>query len=436
MSRKSEQQMRYLSQAIQLEEAVNPKIIRATMTMISLAVFGFIGWAGVTNINEVAHAAGEVVPQGYQQVVQHFEGGIINDIPVSEGQLVEKDEIVLRLDGASIQSDLNRARAKQEDLNMEEERLRAYVEGRNPDFSKFSDQKPIPDQEDFFKSMRNSREKERQIVKEQVLQKQQAIESLRAELQTAQGNYGIVKDLYDRRADLNRQGYASTMTLLENERQLNEVNGRIKTIRNQIVTGLNEIKEYQTRLDSLSARYLDESNEKLDLVLAEKAQNAEIIQKLEERLQRVDVRAPVRGLIKELNINTVGAVAQPGQTLMEIVPLGKELEVVVKIPPQYIGQLKANQQVQVKLSTFDFSRYGSIEGSLKKISASTFSGENGERYYKGTVILSRNYVGNDQSNLVMPGMTVMADIVTGRKTILEYLLKPIQRAVTTAFTER
>lgn len=436
MSRKSEQQMRYLSQAIQLEEAVNPRIVRATMMMVSFAVLGFIGWAGITNINEVAHAAGEVVPQGHQQVVQHFEGGIIKDILVAEGQFVEKDEVVLRLDNNSIQSDLNRANAKQEDLNMEEERLRAYIGGRDPDFSKFSDKAPISDQEGFFSSMKNSRQKEREIIKEQIAQKQYAIQTLRSELQTAQSNYNIVKNLYDRRADLNRQGYASTMTLLENERQLNEVNGRIQSLRNQIATGQNEMQEYKTRLDSLSARHLDESNEKLDQILAEKAQNTEIIQKLEERFQRIEVRSPVRGVVKELYINTVGAVAQPGQTLVEIVPIGKELEVVIKISPQYIGQLKVGQIVQVKLSTFDFSRYGSIPGYLQKISASTFTGDNGERYYKGTVILEKNFVGGDKSNFVMPGMTVMADVITGQKTILEYLLKPIQRAVMTSFNER
>lgn len=436
MSQKTEKQMRYLSQAIQLEEAVNPHIIRGTMLMVSLAVFLFLAWAGVTNINEVARASGEVVPQGYQQVVQHLEGGIVTEIKANEGDLVEKDQVLLRLDSASMQSDLNRAKAKQIDLEMQEERLRAYIAGRNPDFSKFKNQAPVGDQEEFFTSMRSAREKERQIIKDQILQKKQAINTLQAELQTTKNNYAIVKDLYDRRADLNRQGYASTMTLLENERQLNEVSGRIRTIQHQMASSSNEIREYQTRLASLAAHHLDQSNEKLDQILAEKAQNNEVIQTLEERMIRVDVRAPVRGIIKGLTINTVGAIAQPGQTLMEIVPLGKQLEVAVKIPPQYIGQLKNGQNVHVKLSTFDFSRYGSIPGTLQKISASTFSGEGGERYYKGTVILSRNYVGENHHDLVLPGMTVMADIITGDKTILEYLLKPIQRAMKTAFTER
>ena len=164
--------------------------------------------------------------------------------------------------------------------------------------------------------------------------------------------------------------------------------------------------------------------------------NIEIINKLEERTSRLNLRAPARGLVKGLSVNTIGAVIQPGQTLMEIVPLDKDLEVSVKISPQDIGHLEVGQPVQVKFSTFDFSRYGSVQGHLEQISATTFSGEQGERYYQGRVSLVQNYVGTNPDNQIMPGMTVMADVITGEKTILEYMLKPIHVSLKTAFTER
>jgi membrane fusion protein, adhesin transport system len=432
----SEKQTRYLSQAVRLEEAVNPHIIRATMIMVSLAILTFISWASVTNINEVARASGEVVPHGYQQVVQHLEGGLIKEILVSEGQVVEKDQVLVRLDGANIQSDLNRARSRQEALLMEEERLRAYIEAREPDFSVFKNKSDVGDKEKFFSGMQSARDTERQIIKDQVAQKQQSIQTLRMQLETAQRNYEIIKVVYERWKKLHAEGNASDMKMLENERQLNEVSGQVQSIKSQIGVAGGEIKEYQARLASLSARYLDEANEKLDQVLDDKAQNTEIMQNLEGRMTHLAIRAPVRGLVKGLAVNTVGAVVQPGQTLMEVVPLDEKLEVIVRISPQYIGQLKPGGSVNVKFSTFDFSRYGSVPGELQKISATTFSGDNGERYYQGTILLSRNYVGHDEGNLVIPGMTVMADIVTGEKTILEYLLKPVSRALTTAFTER
>lgn len=436
MKRDIEKQTRYLSQAVRLEEAVNPGVIRATITLISLAILTFIIWAAFTNINEVARTPGEVVPDGYQQVVQHLEGGMVKKINISEGQFVEKNTILLHLDESALQSDLNRAQSKQNSLEMQEERLRAYIENRKPNFSEMKNKNLANDQEGFFAGMRTARDKEQEIIKKQILQKEQSIRTLQSELQTAKKNQIITKSIYEKRKTLEQKRYISTLKLLESERQLNEINGQVKGIENQVAVSQKEIEEYEVRLASLSARYLDEINEKLDQTLEEKIQNTEILQKLKERVERLDIRAPAHGIVKGLTINTVGAVIQPGQTIMEIVPLDKQLEVSIKIPPQHIGHLKIGQPVNVKFSTFDFSRYGSISGKLEKISATTFSSENGERYYQGTVILAHNYVGHDKNNLIMPGMTAMADIITGEKTILEYLLKPVSRALKTAFTER
>ncbi|MBU0859625.1 MAG: HlyD family efflux transporter periplasmic adaptor subunit, partial [Alphaproteobacteria bacterium] len=155
------------------------------------------------------------------------------------------------------------------------------------------------------------------------------------------------------------------------------------------------------------------------------------------RVQRLAVKAPVNGLVKGLSVNTIGGVVQPGQALMEIIPMDENLVVEVRIPPRYIGPLKVGQAVQVKVSSYDFSRYGSVTGTLDFISATTFIGENGERFYRGRVLLDKNFVGAPaQKNILMPGMTVMADIVTGNKTILEYLLKPVHRAMLSSFSER
>jgi adhesin transport system membrane fusion protein len=132
----------------------------------------------------------------------------------------------------------------------------------------------------------------------------------------------------------------------------------------------------------------------------------------------------------------VGSVVQPGQTLMEIVPAEAPLVVALKIPPRYVGHLKPGQPVQVKISSYDFARYGSIPGRLDFVSAATFNGDNGERYFQGRVKLDQAYVGQDKGKAIMPGMTVMADIITGDKTVLQYLLKPLRNAISTAFTEK
>lgn len=437
-SPKREKQTKYLSQAIQLEEAVNPHIIRATMTMISLAIFVFLCWAGFTNINEVARTPGEVVPAGYQQTVQHLEGGIIKDINVAEGDVVSQGQILIAMDDGSIKEDLERAQSKQISLTQQGERLRAFLDNRAPNFSQTEGvtDAMISDQKAFFESMSIARNKEKEIISDQILQKTQSIRTLQTDLETARQTLKIDEDMYARRQKLNKQGYASDMQLLADQKQVQERKGEIKRLENQIIVANSEIEEFKGRLESLSARHRDEVNERLDAVLTDMAQNGALIEKLEERIGRLQIKAPAHGLVQGLSVNTIGAVIQPGQTIMEIVPLDKNLEIAVKISPQDIGHLKVGQNVQVKFSTFDFSRYGSVQGKLEQISASTFSGDKGERYYQGRVALAQNYVGGDPENIIMPGMTVMADVITGDKTILQYMLKPIHRSLKTAFTER
>lgn len=435
---KKDKQLRFLAQSIRLKEAASPRLVRATMTVVSLSVLGFIGWAAFANVHEIARTPGEVVPTGFQQVVQHLEGGIVREILVQEGDTVEKDQVVLRLDGVGVERDLTRATEQGLTLSLQEERLRAFIEGRKPNFppevAGRSD--VLKDQEAFFAGMAAAREKERAIVTQQIQQKKQSIGALSADLQTARQNFNIISDIYKKRQDMHAQGVMSQVKLLETEQNYNLLQGQIRNINSQIAMAKSAIAEYENRLSSLDADNLDEANQQLDGILAGRAQNKELIEKLKSRVARLEVRAPVRGIVKGLNVNTIGSVVQPGQVLMEIIPTDQPLIVSIKIPPRYIGHLRKGQDVQVKCSSFDFSRYGSVKGTLDFISAATFAAENGERYFQGRVKLARHYVGEDPHNTVMPGMTVMADIITGEKTVLDYLLKPIRNTLSTAFTER
>jgi membrane fusion protein, adhesin transport system len=438
MTNISKAQTQYLSQAVQLEEAANPALIRFTMITISFAILAFVAWSAFTNINEVARTPGEIVPQGFQQVVQHLEGGIVKKINVREGDTVKKDQILLILNGGGTKEDLNRALAKQATLKMQEERLRAFSENRQPNFSIYAKHNPdlAKDQKAFFDGMMQARAEEQKIIDEQILQKKRTLETLQSDLETVRENYIIAKDLYDRRQTLNQKGYSSDVQFLETKQNLNNINGEIRQLNNRISVTKAEISEFNNRLNSLDATAIDTSNERLDQVMAEIAQNAEVIEKLKDRVMRLEVRSPVHGIVKGLNINTVGSVVQSGQTLMEIVPLDSQLIVQARILPQHIGHIKPGQHVQVKLSSFDFSRYGFVTGKLEQISATTFTSEKGDRYYQGIIYLDHNYVGDNPKNTVVPGMTVMADIITGQKTILEYLLKPIHTAMKSSFTER
>jgi HlyD family secretion protein/adhesin transport system membrane fusion protein len=433
------QQLRYLTHSARLQETLPSHMARVTIVLISITVFGFIAWTGFTNVNEVARAPGEVVPQGAQQVLQHLEGGIVNEINVEEGKLVNAGDVLMRLTGTGFNEDLGQVEERQLYLSLQQERLKAFIDGRQPDFTKFTtasaDQ--ISNQKRMYQSMLEARQGERNIVSEQINQKQSTIKALQSRQATINKNLNITQDLLDRKAQLESKGFVSKISYLETQQEANAMRGESQQIYAQVAEAQGAVKEYKDRLASLDTKYRDEAWRQLEAVENDIAENAKVQDKMKSRVDRLEVTAPVRGLVKSLSVNTTGSVVAPGQTLMEIVPMDRPMVVDVRISPRHIGHLKLGQPVQVKISSFDYSRYGAIAGSLDYISPSTFQSDSGERYYKGRVKLSQNYVGtNPEKNVITPGMTVMTDIVTGDKTILQYLLKPIRNSMQTAMSER
>ncbi len=433
------QQLRYLTHSARLQETLPSYMARVTIVVVSATVVVFFGWATFTNVNEVARVPGEVVPLGPQQIVQHLEGGIINDIKVEEGALVNQGDILMRLSGSGFNEDLGQVEERQLSLGLQRERLQAFVNDRKPDFTKFTkaSAEQIENQNRMYAAMLEARQSERSIIEEQIKQKQNSIKALQSRQATIGQNLNIANDLLDRKAQLESRGYVSKISYLQTQQEAVTLRGESAQLRAQVEEARAAMKEYKDRLTSLDSRFRDDAWKQLEAVENDMAENAKITDKMKNRVDRLEVAAPVRGLVKSLSVNTVGGVVTPGQTLMEIVPLDRPMIVEVRIPPHHIGHLKVGQPVQVKISSFDYSRYGSIEGTLDYMSASTFQNEDGGRYYKGRVRLSQNYVGTDpQRNVIVPGMTVMADIITGDKTIMQYLLKPIRNSMQTAMTER
>lgn len=431
--------LRYLTQTPLLEEMYVPRVIRAALLSFSVAILLFIVWASFTMVNETAKAKGDVVPSGYVQIVQHLEGGIIREILVKEGEFVSQGQLLLRLDGAGTDKDLSELEARQMALKLQAERLRAFVENRAPSFGSVpnADSTAIAEQQRIFDSMMDARGKESDVLKNQIIQKQQEHEALQKRLTTVEQSIRLVREARDIQKSLHEKGLTSRFRYLEKEEALNALMGDKQQVISNIGRAAEQITEYENRLASLSARNQDESWQQLDQMESEIAQNQEMISKYASRVERLEVRAPVDGLVKGLEVNTIGGVIAAGQKLMEIVPYNQQLVVEVRIRPGDVGHMSIGQPVQVKVHAFDYARYGSIQGSLEFLSATTFLDETGKSYYRGRVRLQRNYAGSDpQQNIIMPGMTVDADIVTGSKSIIAYLLKPIHNAAATAFTER
>ena len=437
-SHDAHRQTRYLSQSIRLREGASPGIIKATIAICSASVVAFLLWAAIAQVSEIARAPGEIIPAGKNQIVQHLEGGTLAKLNVREGQHVKQGDLLMTLEDSESRQDLARAAIQRIVFSIEEERLRALIEGRPPVFTaeiRKSHPDLVRDAEDFLSSRQQSAASELKVINTQIAQKRDQLRTLQGELTSAARNKALSEQLLASRRSLHAQGLLSSVRLMETERQRNDLGGSVATLQGQIVEARSGIAEFSTRKSALEQGQESDARGELNRLLADRQQNEALIAKLQDRLARLEVRAPVSGTAQGLAVNTLGASVAPGQPLLEIIPDNGNLVVNLRITPRHVGHLETGQRVQVKISSFDFARYGSIDGTLVSLSPSTFAGADGERYYEGRVALARHYVGNSE-NSIRPGMTVMADIITGRKTILEYLLKPLQSALATSFSER
>jgi HlyD family secretion protein/adhesin transport system membrane fusion protein len=438
VQKRQSQITRLLSTATLLEEKGPPRALCYLLLLICLLVGGFIVFSVATEITEAAVVHGEVVPEGSVNVVQHLEGGIISQVLVEEGQVVQKGQPLVRLDEAAARAELDQIRALETSLVLRTQRLRAFVMGREPHFSasdRYADL--VEDQYSVLEMQLRAHESQRQVLESRIQQRAAHIAALEDQKTHLQEQMTISRQLLEMRKKLLDKGLVSRVTYLETERQLSRVHSELTGIVGQIAEAQAALGEARNSLLELDAQLRNKALEETGHVTEELAQVREKLARAEDRVARLEIDAPVRGIVKGLRTKTIGGVVRPGETLMELVPLGDALVADVKIAPRDIGHVAIGQPAKVKVSTYDSARFGDIDGTLKHISASTFQEDRGKAFYKGIIELSKDYVGNDPAaNPILPGMVVDADIVTGHRSLFRYLLKPVYRGLDSSFHER
>lgn len=438
-NRETTEQLKILSQSVMLEEARTPYLIRTTMLIICLAFFIFVGWAAITQIKEMARTSGEIVPSAYVQSIQHLEGGSVEEILVREDEVVRKGQVLLRLRGEGIRSDYERVATKLRLLDLRAARLRAFISGDRTAFDRLCSEysQDSAAEKDILAGMIDSLEREQEILKKQLTQKKEQEKLLTHELTTARKALKIAETAFATQDKLFKERLVAETTYLAVVRELNEQQGQVNGLKIKIIQARDAIGEYEWRLQSIVTRARDKALQQLGVLESERADAMELKEKLGRQIKRLAIRSPVDGVVKGLEVHTVGGVIAPGRQLMEIVPANSELLAEVKISPNDIGHIKVGFPVIIKITSYDFSRYGSINGTVSGLSATTFANERGRTFYKGMITLKQTYVGNNpKQNLILPGMIVNADIITGEKSLLAYFLKPIHKALNSAFSER
>ncbi|ARJ65417.1 membrane-fusion protein [Magnetospirillum sp. ME-1] len=435
----SNRQSRHLAQALVLEESGTSGMVRFTMMLASATTAAFVVWAALTDVPEIATAEGQVIPSGQVQAVQHLEGGIVQDILARDGDLVEAGATIVRLNPAQAISDLEQTRAREATLLIKAERLRALAEERQPDFSHMPQgyDRLIADNLAIFNSQSQARDTSRSVILSQMEQKRSDLRLLESQERSLREQIGPLQEEMNMRQELVAKGLVSRVVYLDTKRELSRVQGELARLIGQEVTAREALGEVENRLMDNKSSLQKATMDDLGTTINELAQVQESIGRLEDRVKRLEIVAPVRGLVKGLAVKNQGAVIQAGGNVCEVVPVESQMKVDAKINTKDVGHLKIGQPVRVKITTYDFARYGAVDGTLTKISASSFADEKGNPFFKGVIDLKNNYVGLTPGRYtIQPGMSVTAEIITGDKTLLQYMLKPIFTQIQQSFHER
>ena len=437
---KASRQVRHLAHFAIVEEAGMSAVSRMSVVIVTVVVVGFILWASLMRMDEVASTFGSVVPARSVQVVQHLEGGIVRDILVEDRAMVEAGQTLVRLDPVQATAEMEQAQSRRVGLMLKAERLRAFVEAREPDFGVVAPKYKglAADQIDILRADTDRWLSQGNVLMEQLSQKREEIAAAAAQERSVREQLSLVAEEAQMRETLYKAGHTSKVDYFAVLRQKAAIESEISRLQGQQRTAGKAVEELERRLADLDNNQRQDALKDLGTVTAELSQVEESVARLQDRVNRLEVVAPVRGYVQTLKAKTVGAVVPAGGMIMEIVPVDDDLLVETKINTRDVGHLSAGQKVIVKVASYDFVRYGSVAGTLRSVSATTYLDEKDNTpYYKGWIQLEHPWVGDKAAgNAILPGMTVQADIVTGNKTLLQYLLKPIQTSVAQAFHER
>ena len=417
------------------------------LLLITIAVIlvTFLVWADNAVLDIVTRGQGKVIPSSQVQVIQNLEGGIMAGILVNEGDLVEKDQVLLRIDNTTAQSNYDDLHSRYLSGLAAITRLEAEIAGTAADDIVFPSEvlKDAPEMADAER--KNARIRHEQlktqidVLQDQATQKQQdvdqltnKIENLKQSLALAQKQLNIINSM--------EEGVVSQIDKLKAQRDAHDLKSELDLAQLQLPQAKSAEQEAENRMREQEMTFRAEAATDLS---KQRLEQASVIQQMKgglDKVKRTEVRSPVHGTVKEIKIRTIGGVIKPGEDLMEIVPIEDTLLVEAQVRTSDRGFIKVGQQATVKFDTYDYSIYGGLKATVEFISTDAIEDQSSgkkERFFRVRLRTERNYLGTEAKPLpIGPGYTATAEILTDKKTVLAYLMKPILKARDTAMRER
>lgn len=400
----------------------------------------FILWANLATLEEVSRGEGKVIPSSEIQVIQSLEGGIIESFPVKTGDRVEKGQVILHLRNEQFKSDLSASQQKYYGLLATITRLQAEADEKPLEFPEEVTKlvlDSVKAERDTYDANRKQREGQLAVLEQQREQRQQEVTELQRRIADISSVLGLAQEERAMVAPMVERGAANKMELLQLDRQIAQQRAELNGLRLALPRSQTAVKEADERINELKSGFRATAQRELAEKTIEMNTVRETMTAHKDRTERSEIRAPMDGIVKDIKISTVGGVARAGEPIMEIVPVDDLLVVEARIKPSDIAFINPGQKAVVRLSSYDFSIYGAMQGNVTEVGADSFTTEKGESFYRVRVETSAEKLRKgDKEYDIKSGMQATVDIITGRKTVMQYLLKPFIKASQTALRER
>jgi adhesin transport system membrane fusion protein len=415
-----------------------PRGARIVVWLSLGAVTILILWAAFAVLDEVTRGEGKVIPSRQIQILQSLDGGIVSEILVKEGQSVKVGDLLLKVDPTRMVSSLRENRSQYLSLLAKAARLKALADGARfippPEVEKEAPE-IIEQERALYESRRAELDATMGVSRQQASQRSQELISAKARREQAAQSYSLTARELEMTRPLTKTGAVSDVELLRLERDVaryrgerDSANSDIPRLESSVLEAARKMQEVDLTFRNIARSELSEANAKLSAL-------SEGSTALEDRVNQTEVRSPVNGTVKQLKVNTVGGVVQPGKDVIELVPSDDALLLEARVLPKDIAFLRPGQKAMVKFTAYDFSIYGGLDATLEHIGADSVVDEKGNAYFLVRVRTLSTTIGT-QKFPIIPGMVAEVDILTGKKSVLSYLLKPILRAKAKAMTER
>lgn len=409
-------------------------IVRTAVCVVLLMVI----WAALARVDEVTRGDGKVIPSKQLQVIQSLDGGVVSEILVQEGQVVEAGQLLLRIDETRATSGVRESAAQSFSLQARQARLRALAEGSPfappPPSTDPEERRIIEEERRLYESRQTELSTLVSISRQQLLQREQELNEARSRRASAERGMDLSQQELAKTRPLLATGAVSEVDILRLERDLAKYRGEVDQAGAQIARVGAAVGEAQRKIQETELTFRNEARRDLAEVLGKLNALTEGRVALTDKVAKAQVKSPVRGRVQRLLANTVGGVVTPGKDIVEVVPLDDALVLEARVLPKDIGFIHPDQSAMVKFTAYDFSIFGGLEARVENISPDTVIDEKGNAYY---VVRVRTLKAQLSEELpIIPGMTAEVDILTGKKSVLSYLLKPVLRGKAYAFSER